>query len=77
MALPDNISLPDDLKECILFHGHLCPGLVYGYLVAKEATQIFGLSRAKDEEVVAICENDSCAVDAIQVLLGTSVGKGN
>ena len=30
-------ELPEDLKKCVAFHGHLCPGLVYGYLVAKEA----------------------------------------
>jgi len=35
------------------------------------------LGRAPDEEIVAICENDSCAVDAFQVLLGTTAGKGN
>ena len=28
-------ELPEDLKKCVDFHGHLCPGLVYGYLVAK------------------------------------------
>jgi formylmethanofuran dehydrogenase subunit E len=70
-------KLPDDLKGCIEFHGHLCPGLVYGYLVAKSAMDLLGLKRSRDEEVVAICENDSCAVDALQVLLGTSAGKGN
>lgn len=36
-----------------------------------------GIGRATDEEVVAICENDSCAVDALQILLGTAAGKGN
>ena len=30
-----------------------------------------------DEDVVCITENDACGVDAIQVLLGCSVGKGN
>lgn len=70
-------ELPEDLKRCIAFHGHLCPGLVYGYLVAKEASQLLGLPRSTDEEVVAISENDTCAVDALQVLLGTTVGKGN
>lgn len=72
-----NQKLPDDLKECIDFHGHLCPGLVYGYLVAREAMQRLDLKRSFDEEVVAVCENDSCAVDALQILLGTSAGKGN
>jgi len=70
-------KLPEDLKKCIEFHGHLCPGLVYGYLVAKEAINLLNLKRSKDEEVVVISENDSCAVDALQVLLGTSTGKGN
>jgi formylmethanofuran dehydrogenase subunit E len=70
-------KLPEDLKKCIEFHGHLCPGLVYGYLVAKEAITLLKLKRSKDEEVVAISENDSCAVDALQIMLGTSIGKGN
>jgi len=70
-------NLPEDLKKCIEFHGHLCPGLVYGYRVAKEAITLLDLKRSKDEEVAVISENDSCAVDALQVLLGTSIGKGN
>jgi formylmethanofuran dehydrogenase subunit E len=70
-------KFPEDLKRCIAFHGHLCPGLVYGYLVAKEAVRLLGLRRSQDEEVVAISENDTCAVDALQVLLGTTTGKGN
>jgi len=69
--------ISDNLKKCVEFHGHICPGLVYGYRVAKEAIRLMKLRRAVDEEVVAICENDSCAVDALQVLLGTAAGKGN
>ncbi len=71
------LNLPEDLKKCIEFHGHLCPGLVYGYLVAKEALSLLEHNRSVDEEIVAIAENDSCAVDALQVILGTSIGKGN
>jgi formylmethanofuran dehydrogenase subunit E len=70
-------KMPDDLRRCMEFHGHICPGLIYGYRVAKEAMKLMKLSRAVDEEVVAICENDSCAVDALQVMLGTVAGKGN
>jgi len=70
-------QLPEDLKQCVSFHGHLCPGLVYGYLVAKGAIEILGIHRSQDEEVVAISENDTCAVDALQVILGTTMGKGN
>lgn len=70
-------ALPEDLKRCVAFHGHLCPGLVYGYLVGKDASERLGLHRSQDEEVVAISENDTCAVDALQVMLGTTTGKGN
>jgi formylmethanofuran dehydrogenase subunit E len=70
-------KMPDDLKRCIEFHGHICPGLIYGYRVAKEAMKLMNIGRSVDEEVVAICENDSCAVDALQVMLGTVTGKGN
>lgn len=70
-------QIPDDLNKCVEFHGHICPGLIYGYRVAKEAMRLMNITRSVDEEVVAICENDSCAVDALQVLLGTVVGKGN
>ncbi len=69
--------MSDDLKKCVEFHGHICPGLIYGFRVAKEAMRLMDIGRAVDEEVVAICENDSCAVDALQVLLGTVAGKGN
>lgn len=72
-----NHALPEDLKRCVAFHGHLCPGLVYGYLVAKEAIRRLDLDRSRDEEVVVISENDTCAIDALQVLLGTTAGKGN
>jgi formylmethanofuran dehydrogenase subunit E len=39
--------------------------------------KLMNIGHAIDEEVVAICENDSCAVDALQVMLGTAAGKGN
>lgn len=79
MNKTDKLStdMPENLRQCIAFHGHHCPGLVYGYLIAKKATALLGLTRAKDEEVVAVCENDSCAIDSLQVLLGTTAGKGN
>ncbi|VFQ46239.1 FmdE family protein [Desulfoluna butyratoxydans] len=72
-----HLPLPDTLKPCIDFHGHLCPGLVYGYLVAVESLRLLGEDRSQDEELVAISENDACSVDALQVLLGTTAGKGN
>jgi formylmethanofuran dehydrogenase subunit E len=76
-TIDSKLKMTDDLKRCVEFHGHICPGLVYGYRVAKEAMKLMKLKRARDEEVVAICENDSCAIDALQILLGTVAGKGN
>ncbi|MBW2466143.1 MAG: TraR/DksA C4-type zinc finger protein [Deltaproteobacteria bacterium] len=62
--------------DVVKFHGHACPGLALGFRVSKLALKEFGL-RAMDEELVAIVENDSCAVDAIQVVCGCTFGKGN
>lgn len=64
-------------QKAAAFHGHVCGGLTIGYKAALYAIQLLGLSFSKDEEVVCIAENDACGVDAIQVILGCSVGKGN
>jgi len=63
----------DDIAD---FHGHSCPGLAFGYRVALFALKALG-ERAADEELVAIVENNSCAVDAVQVVTGCTFGKGN
>jgi formylmethanofuran dehydrogenase subunit E len=71
------IELPNDLEQCVEFHGHLCPGVVIGYCAAKLGMRELSARRAGDEELIAIAENDTCAVDAIQVLTGCTFGKGN
>lgn len=70
-------NYPDDFRQCIEFHGHICPGLAIGYAAVKAARNVLGLTSSEDEEIVAIVENDSCAVDAVQKLLGCTFGKGN
>ena len=64
-------------ETAIDFHGHACPGLAIGYKAAEAAIKILGYVRDIDEELVAVVQNDSCAVDAIQSLIGCTVGKGN
>ena len=64
-------------QTCVCFHGHACPGLTIGYRAAVLAIDKLDLQFSPDEELVAICENDACGVDAIQVILGCSAGKGN
>lgn len=65
-----------NFEDAIKFHGHACPGLAIGYRVASLALKELGL-RARDEELVAIVENNSCAVDGIQLICGCTFGKGN
>lgn len=66
-----------DFSEVTDFHGHICPGSALGYKAAQMGLNILSSTRSKDEEIVTIVENDSCAVDAIQVLTGCTFGKGN
>ena len=64
-------------NKAVAFHGHACPGLALGYRAAEFAMDTLRAGRSDDEELVCIVENDACGVDAIQVIAGCSVGKGN
>lgn len=64
-------------EKCAAFHGHECGGLTIGYKAALYAIELLDLHFSDDEQVVCITENVACGVDAIQVILGCSVGKGN
>lgn len=70
-------DFPVDFQECVRFHGHVCPGLAIGYAAVKAGARVLGVTSSADEEIVAVVENNSCAVDAVQVLLGCTFGKGN
>ena len=64
-------------EKAVSFHGHACGGLTIGYKASLYAMELLGLTFSEDEQVVCIAENDACGVDAIQAILGCSVGKGN
>ena len=64
-------------EKCVDFHGHACGGLRIGYAAACYAMKLLNIGFSDNEQVVCISENDACGVDAIQVLLGCSIGKGN
>lgn len=64
-------------EEILEFHGHSCPGIAMGYRMALSAMAKLNETRADDEEIVAIVENDACGVDALQCLTGCTFGKGN
>lgn len=61
--------------DIVKFHGHSCPGTAIGFKVGEIVIEKFG--RSKDEEIVAIVENNSCSIDAIQFMTGCTFGKGN
>lgn len=66
-------------EECVRFHGHECPGLAIGYRASGIAEEFFGRkpSPKSDEMIICVTENDACGVDAVQVMTGCTVGKGN
>ena len=63
--------------DTVAFHGHSCPGLTIGYRMTKAAMAFLADTRAADEELVAIVENNACGVDALQCLSGCTFSKGN
>ncbi len=65
----------EQIDGAVSFHGHHCPGLTIGLRAAEYCLREIG--SAKDEEIVAVVENDMCAVDAVQFLTGCTFGKGN
>jgi formylmethanofuran dehydrogenase subunit E len=69
--------MESDYQRLIAFHGHSCPGLAIGYRMTRAALDFLSNSRAKDEEIVAITENNACGADALQYLSGCTFGKGN
>ena len=64
------------------FHGHKCPAMPMGLRVGAAALNKLGIERAKDGQIVALVDlgDDHCATcyaDGLQVILGTTFGKGN
>ncbi len=62
------------LKRVVDFHGHLCPDLAIGGKVCEYVQKLFSPSSEPDGGLAIIAENSTSALDAIQVLLGVSVG---
>ena len=57
------------LKRVVDFHGHLCPDLTIGARVSEYAQKDFS-----DIGFSLVAENSTSAIDAIQILLGITVG---
>ncbi len=64
-------------EKAVEFHGHVCPGLTIGFKAVEFLQSEYENSFSHDEQIVTITENDTCAVDAVQSILGCTFGKGN
>ncbi|MFX1450091.1 MAG: FmdE family protein [Promethearchaeota archaeon] len=72
-----NLDIARLWDKAVEFHGHSCPGLLSGIIIGVIALKELSAIRSVDEEIVTISEGQSCMVDALQIVLGTSLGKGN
>jgi formylmethanofuran dehydrogenase subunit E len=59
------------------FHGHECPGLAIGVKACEAVIRKMCVSPALDEELVCVAETDACGIDAVQAIMGCTLGKGN
>ncbi len=64
------------------FHGHKCPAMPMGLRVGAAAMNALGVERAQDGQLIAYVDlgDDHCATcyaDGLQVIMGTTFGKGN
>ena len=64
-------------EKAVGFHGHQCPGLAIGFKACEAAREKMGIGFSPDEQIVCVTENDACGVDAIQLITGCTLGKGN
>ena len=77
-----NINPQEWLEFGQKFHGHKCPAMPLGLRVGAAAMNKLGVDRAKDGQIVAFVDlgEDHCATcfaDGLQVIMGTTFGKGN
>lgn len=72
-----DVTLPDDLRRLIDFHGHLCSGLVKGYKAVHYARERLQSGDFTGADLTPVVENQKCGVDAIQFLLTENSRFGN
>lgn len=77
-----NINPQEWLEFGQKFHGHKCPAMPMGLRVGAAAMNKLGVDRAKDGQILAFVDlgEDHCATcyaDGLQVIMGTTFGKGN
>ncbi len=66
---------PYDFLQCAELHGHVCPGIIFGYFTAKGIAAKYPLRPG--EKYIFIASPNECKDDAVQVVLGLTPGKKN
>ncbi len=66
---------PYEFMHCVELHGHICPGIFFGYFTSKGILAKYPLLRG--EKYILIASPNECKDDAFQVLLGLTPGKQN
>ena len=70
------MGLQEAWEQAVAFHGCQCPALAIGARATAYIMEQFGLDAAGPYEVVCTAESFSCAIDAIQAVLGCTIGNG-
>ncbi len=68
-------GMPSQLRNSILFHDHLCPGLISGYWIANFLLTKFPLKEGERYHIIST--PPSCKDDALQAILNATPGKRN
>ncbi len=68
------VLLNMSLKRVVDFHGHLCPDLVLGCKLCEYARKLFAYGDEIGGGLSIIAENCTSALDAVQMMLGTTIG---
>lgn len=62
------------LKRVVDFHGHVCPELALGSKFCEFVQHLLGENVLEENNFSVLAENSTSALDAIQILLGVTVG---
>lgn len=66
----------EEMNQMLALHGHLCAGLALGIRASEAAIRELG-AHTRQNEWVAIVENNNCPVDAIQIMTHCTAGRQN
>ena len=70
------MGLQEAWMQAVTFHGCQCPALAIGARATAYIMEQFALPPVGPYDVVCTAESFSCAVDAIQAVLGCTIGNG-